>query len=150
MTGFTLFYGLLAIALFIIWLIVETKMVWRAKRNRLWTIFLCCVGILLLGLTLAMGRTLSDQITGVGSVVILIVIAFWPRGLTKTSLIANLNTIRQFAAISKIELLTQDDFVEVHFYVGEIRIAKLRFKTTVEKLQAFLKERFPKKRLVVK
>ncbi|WP_208421897.1 laaL [Latilactobacillus fragifolii] len=150
MTGFTLFYGLLAIALFVIWLIVETKMVWRAKRNRLWTIFLCCVGILLLGLTLAMGRTLSDQITGLGSVVILIVIAFWPRGLTKTSLIANLNTIRQFAAISKIELLTQDDFVEVHFYVGEIRIAKLRFKTTVEKLQAFLKERFPKKRLVVK
>ncbi|MSD83299.1 laaL [Lactobacillus curvatus] len=150
MTGFTLFYGLLAIALFIIWLIVEAKMVWRAKRNRLWTIFLCCVGILLLGLTLAMGRTLSDQITGIGSVVILIVIAFWPRGLTKTSLIANLNTIRQFAAISKIELLTQDDLVEVHFYVGEIRIAKLRFKTTVEKLQAFLKERFSEKRLVVK
>lgn len=149
MSKFAIFYGLLAIGLLIVWIFAQFQMVYRAKSNRLWQAMMTVAALILCGVTVVMIGDLSDKVTGLGSALILLVLAFWPKGLTKNSVVANVNTIRQFAAISKIELTPVESVVELKFFAGEMQIAKLKFNVAQKTLVAFLQARIPKKRLVI-
>ena len=149
MSSFTIFYSILAMALLVIWLVVQFHMVYRAKSSRVMRIILTVIAIGLLIASVVVTGSVDDKLTGVASVIILLVFA-WPKGFTKTMLIANLNTVRQFAAISKIELITKEAETVVQVFSGQIQITTLKFKLDSQTLAKFLKERFPEKRLVVK
>ena len=150
MSSFTIFYSILAMSLLVIWLVVQFHMVYRAKSSRVMRIILTVIAIGLLIASVVVTGSVDDKLTGVASVIILLVFAFWPKGFTKTMLIANLNTVRQFAAISKIELITKEAETIVQVFSGQIQITTLKFKLDSQTLAKFLKERFPEKRLVVK
>lgn len=149
MSYFTIFYSLLAVILGVVWLLVEIKLVYRAKTSYIWRTILTIAALLLGGLTYKVTGSLSDQLTGYASMVIILVIAFWPKGLTQNSVIANLNTVRQLTTISKVVLTTTVDEVELRCFAGELQIAKLKFKQDPATLQKFLAQKLPKKRLVI-
>lgn len=83
MSSFTIFYSILAMSLLVIWLVVQFHMVYRAKSSRVMRIILTVIAIGLLIASVVVTGSVDDKLTGVASVIILLVFAFGQRGLLR-------------------------------------------------------------------
>lgn len=140
MNGISTIYLVIMVLAVIALIIEQSQLVFRAKTNR-WvkTLFLTLAVLSAIG-TYLFSHTISDHISSLFLVVLLLVFTFWRQGLAKTWLISGLSATRPYRSITKfkISIHPKRKLVQVQAFSGEIRISTLLFAQDINSIQQFL------------
>ncbi|KRO16556.1 hypothetical protein [Lacticaseibacillus saniviri] len=132
-----------AMVLAVVWMTMQIQL--RAQARWGWRWFYLILALLSVGLAYPLRHELSGLINGLFITGMLLIVAFWPHGLSKRAVITQLSKIRVYAALSKVMLVTlPSGRTQLDGFVGAIRVARMSFKESPATIQQFLKEVAPK------
>lgn len=114
-----------------------------------WRWFYLVGAVLAAGLTWATSTKGSDLISGGFIVGMFLVFAFWPRGLTTTSLINGLGTLRAFSVLTEVNLAAQAGGTMLTAKVGAVAVITMRMRETPAVIGKFLKQHMDPQRVII-
>ncbi|WP_125708149.1 hypothetical protein [Lacticaseibacillus porcinae] len=141
------------ILIFIIALIVtiwfRVKITIPAKPRWFWRWLYIVAAAMVAGVTWLTAENFDGLVSGGFIAAMLLVFAFWQRGLTQDSVINGLGSVRQFRVLTAIQLQPLDDGCLLAAMVGSVAVVRLKFNRPVDEIAKFLRQKMDPKRVVI-
>lgn len=149
MSILSLVYLIVLIAAVIVSLVVRSKIKLAARPKWFWRLFYLVAAAMVAGVTFVAHADLNAAVSGYFIAGMFLVFAFWQSGLSATSVINKLNSIRQFQTLSAIQLIPLADGCQLQAMVGSVAIMRLRFSQSPEAVATFLQAKMEPKRVII-
>lgn len=128
---------LLAIAA-TVFVTVTIKIAARPNWGRI--AFFTVIAVAAVVVTVQYANDLHTRVTGVFIAGMMLVFAFWRKGLATWAIVAGLGSIRIWSALTKAEVVVTKNDTIVEAYVGTIRVSRLHFHRDPDELSSFLNQ----------
>ncbi|WP_390409427.1 hypothetical protein [Lacticaseibacillus jixiensis] len=120
-----------------------------AATKWFWRLFYLAAAIMVAVVITIGTRDLNAMISGYFIAAMFVVFAFWQSGLSETSVINKLSSVRQFQTLSAIQLVPLASGCQLQAMVGSIVVIRLRFMQSPTDVAQFLQARMEPKRVVI-
>lgn len=142
-------YIVIVVAAFAVSLWVRHLIKLPAATKWFWRLFYLAAALMVAVVITVSTRDLNAMISGYFIAAMFVVFAFWQSGLSDTSVINKLSSVRQYQTLSAIQLVPLTAGCQLQAMVGSIVVIRLRFNQQPAAVAAFLQAYMAPERVVI-